>query len=164
MMRHGAACRQKGRKGAVILELQAAGNAVGVGDVVGGRFVKRSGQDAPARLDVGASTGEPATLVGLDELDVADVVELGSVGAQGGDIGRPPSDIGGAGDAQIEWLLAVGMVAAGDVVADNQGEIVYAQIYLEQADVHAFFVEDLLLGAVDRIGQRSEEHTSELQS
>src|ERR1043166_5729468 len=142
MMRHGAACRQKGRKGAVILELQAAGN----GDGVGGRFVKRSGQDAPARLDVGASTGEPATLVGLDELDVADVVELGSVGAQGG-------DIGGAGDAQIEWLLAVGMVAAGDVVADNQGEIVYAQIFLEQADVHAFFVEDLLLGAVDRIGQ-----------
>ena len=84
---------------------------------------------------------------------MGDVVKFRAVGAQDGRVGLSPGHIGCAGDAKIEGLLAIRMVALGDIVADDQGKVVDAEIFLEQSHVHAFFGENLLFGAVDRIDQ-----------
>src|SRR5437016_3079994 len=105
--------------------------------------MKRCGQDTPARHGIGGAGRVSPALIGLEELDVSDIVKLGSVGSQQRYVGRSPGDIGGAGNPQIERLLPVGAVTASDIVADHEREIIRPQIFLKYVDIDTFFREDL---------------------
>src|SRR5438552_3036328 len=111
-----------------------------------------SSQDTPARLSVGASGRVAPALVGLQELDVSDIVKFGTIGAQEGEVGWPPGKVRRARNSKVERLLAVGAVTAGYVMADEQRQVVHTQIFLEESEIDAFFGKDLLFGAVDGIG------------
>jgi hypothetical protein len=57
-----------------------------------------------------------------------------------------------AGNAQVERLLLVGVVASGDIAADDEREVALAKIILECGGIDAFLDEDLLFRRGEWIG------------
>src|SRR5207245_6977614 len=101
------------------------GIRLAAGDVKAGAVVQRSGQDAAARLDVGGAVSVAAQIIGLEILQVGDVIDFAGVGNRAR----------AARDAQVIWLLFVSYIAPRDVPADDQGEIACGEIGLKGRQV-----------------------------
>src|SRR6185369_476147 len=102
-----------------------------------------SGQHAPPRSRSRSTRSIAASLVGLEELNVGDIVEFWRWC-----VGRPPGEVGGSGCPEGERLLLVGVIPTGDIMTDHQRQVIGTQIFLEQSDVDPLFVEHLLFGAI----------------
>ncbi|TMC48544.1 MAG: hypothetical protein E6J26_10635 [Chloroflexi bacterium] len=133
--------RHKGRHRAVGAERDTAGRSARVGRIVHGRVMQELRQHAAARPRRSVAKGKAADLIGLEELDVRDVVEFAG-GAQ-----RLHAS---SGDAEVERLLGVGSIARSDVAADDDGEIVLHEVLLDERWRHARTIEGLLFGQRQR--------------
>ena len=98
--------------------------------------MQRLRQDPAARYRSGTAHRQPPKLIGLEQLQVADVVNFAAVGSQR--LRAAP------GNFQIVGLLLVRVIARRDIAADDQGEVVRTEKIPEVGDVNAFFDEDLL--------------------
>ena len=105
--------------------------------------MQRLGQHAPAGLgcDAVIAAGQAAQLVALEDLEGGHVVE----GASGAG-----SDRAGAKHMQVERLLMVGVIAGGDIAADQQRQVVLAQVELQVTQIDIGLAQDTLLGRGQR--------------
>ena len=119
----------------------------------GGGIVHRPGEDAAALLPAGhqgrvvrvGCAAQAADLVRLIQLQMADVIDL---------LGRVHDVADATGDAQIEWLLLVGLVAAGHIAADDEGQTVIGEVLAELLDIDSGLAERIQLGLFERRRER----------
>jgi hypothetical protein len=76
LMRRRPASRYQRGKRTVVSQLQATFDAIRNRNVIGCRFMQRRCQHAAARKKIGGTGSQSATLVGLKELDVCDVIQF----------------------------------------------------------------------------------------
>ena len=118
----------EGRLRAVGGQRHAANRCARQRRIVHRRVVDVLGDDAPAVTRVSRmAVIESAQLVGLKKLQPGDVIDFAR---------RADGLMGRAGNVQVERLLMVRLVARGHVAADDQGELMRAQIIPECPHVH----------------------------
>src|SRR5207249_10494174 len=127
---------------AVVAQADAAGRTGGIRRVVGERVVQCLRQDAAARNGGGTAHRQSPNLIGLEQLEVTDVVDFAGVCAEGLRVAP--------GDLQIVGLLFIGVIARRRVAADDQRQVVGAKKILEGRQIDAFFNEDLLFDRSER--------------
>ena len=139
---HRAPRRDQGGHRAVVAQADAAGRTGGIRRVVGERVVQCLRQDAAARNGGGTAHRQSPNLIGLEQLEVTDVVDFAGVCAEGLRVAP--------GDLQIVGLLFIGVIARRRVAADDQRQVVGAKKILEGRQVHAFLDENLLFDQGER--------------
>jgi hypothetical protein len=87
---------------------------------------------------------QSAQLICLEKLQPGDIVNF-SGGADG--------LMSRVGDAEVERLLTVGLIPRGDITANDQREVMQAEVSLEPIHFHACCGEGIALGLSDGFGQ-----------